>query len=119
MSDESVEETLAWRPSRHPRCGRAVVAAVATLVGGIVSSTALSGQPHVPLVTALQNETRPGADTRPSLRTPQLEYIHDHAAQLILGGVLLAIGLLRAAGRRLATSTRATKAGGPSCSVPR
>jgi len=31
-------------------------------------------------VTALQNETRRGQNTRPSLRTPQLEYIHDHAA---------------------------------------
>ena len=97
MSDETVEdpaeETLAWEAEHGTRAAiAAVVAALATLVGGIVSSTALSGQPHVPVVTALQNETQPGADTRPSLRTSQLEYIHDHAGQLILGGVLLAIG---------------------------
>jgi hypothetical protein len=90
---EPVEETLAWEAQHGTRAAiAAVVAAIATLVGGIISSTALGGQPHVPLVTALQNETQPGADTRPSLRTSQLEYIHDHAAQLILGGVLLAIG---------------------------
>jgi hypothetical protein len=91
--DESVAETLTWEAQHGVRAAiAAVVAALATLVGGIVSSTALSGQPHVPLVTALQNEAQPGADTRPSLRTTQLEYIHDHAAQLILGGVLLSIG---------------------------
>jgi hypothetical protein len=91
--DESVAETLTWEAQHGVRAAiAAVVAALATLVGGIVSSTALSGQPHVPLVTALQNEAQPGADTRPSLRTSQLEYIHDHAAQLILGGVLLSIG---------------------------
>ena len=97
MSDqpgtEPVEETLAWEAEQGPRAAiAAVVAALATFIGGIVSSTALSNEPHVPVVTALQNAARPGADTRPSLRTPQLEYIHDKAGRLILGGILLAIG---------------------------
>ncbi len=57
-----------------------------------MSSTALSDQPHVPVVNALQNAATPGADTRPSLRTSQLQYLHDHAGKLILGGIILAIG---------------------------
>jgi hypothetical protein len=90
---EPVEETLTWEAEQGVRAAiAAAVAAIATLVGGIVSSTALSDQPHVPLVRSLQNETQPGTDTRPSLRTPQLEYIHDHAGKLILGGVILGIG---------------------------
>jgi hypothetical protein len=93
MSEEPVEETLGWEAEQGPRAAiAAAVAAIATLVGGIVSSTALSDQPHVPLVASLQNEATAGADTRPSLRTPQLEYIHDHAGRLIVGGVILAIG---------------------------
>jgi Domain of unknown function (DUF4386) len=88
-----VEEALAWE-RRHGSTAAiaAAIAAIATLVGGIISSTALNGQPHVALVTSLQNSTKPGADTRASLRTPQLQYLHDHAATLILGGVVLAIG---------------------------
>jgi hypothetical protein len=90
---EPVEETLGWERQHGPRAAiAAAIAAIATLVGGIVSSTALSDQPHVPLVTSLQNSTKPGAETRTSLRTPQLEYIHDKAGTLILGGVILAIG---------------------------
>jgi hypothetical protein len=98
MSDQlpdtpPAEETLAWEAQQGPRAGiAAAVAAIATLVGGIVSSTAVSNQPHVPVVTALQNAARPGADTRPSLRTSQLQYLHDHAGKLILGGIILAIG---------------------------
>jgi hypothetical protein len=88
-----VEETLAWEAEHGPRAAiAAVVAALATFVGGIISSTALSGQPHVPLVSSLQNAAKPGADTRPSLRTAQLEYVHDKATELILGGVILGIG---------------------------
>lgn len=108
-----VEETLAWERRQGPRAAvAAAVAAVATFAGGIVSSTALSDQPHVPVVNALQNVARPGADTRPSLRTPQLEYIHEKAGTLILGGVILAIGyfaLLPALGYLF----RATKARRP------
>jgi Domain of unknown function (DUF4386) len=98
MTDQSPEtdpadETLAWEQAQGPRAAiAAVVAAIATLVGGIVSSTALSDQPHVPVVSSLQNSVKPGADTRPSLRTPQLEYIHDKAGRLILGGIILAVG---------------------------
>jgi hypothetical protein len=93
MSDEPVEETLAWEAEQGPRAAvAAAIAAIGTLVGGIVSSTALSDQPHVPLTTSLQNAARPGADTRPSLRTDQLEYLHDKAGTLILGGIVLAIG---------------------------
>jgi hypothetical protein len=90
---EPVEETLAWERRHGPRAAAAAtVAAVATLLGGIVSSTALNGQPHVALATSLQNSVKPGAETRTSLRTPQLEYLHDKAGRLILGGVILAIG---------------------------
>jgi hypothetical protein len=93
MSDEPVEETLAWEAEQGPRAAvAAAIAAIGTLVGGIVSSTALSDQPHVPLTTSLQNAARPGADTRPSLRTDQLEYLHGKAGTLILGGIVLAIG---------------------------
>jgi Domain of unknown function (DUF4386) len=88
-----VEETLAWERQHGQRAAiAAAIAAIATLIGGIISSTALNGQPHVALVTSLQNSSKPGADTRTSLRTPQLEYLHDHASTLILGGVVLAIG---------------------------
>ena len=88
-----VEETLAWEAEHGPRAAvAAVIAALATFVGGIISSTALSNQPHVPVVTALQNAAKPGSDQRPSLRTPQLEYVHDKAGKLILGGVILGIG---------------------------
>jgi hypothetical protein len=88
-----VEETLAWEAEHGPRAAvAAAVAALATFVGGIISSTALSSQPHVPLVSALQNTVNPGADQRPSLRTAQLEYIHHKAGQLVLGGVILGIG---------------------------
>jgi hypothetical protein len=93
MNEEPVEETLAWEAEQGPRAAiAAAVAAIATFAGGIVSSTALSDQPHVPLVNSLQNATRAGADTRASLRTPQLEYIHDKAGTLILGGIILAVG---------------------------
>jgi hypothetical protein len=88
-----VEETLAWEAEQGGRAAiAAFVAAVGTFIGGIVSATALSDQPHVPLASALQNAARPGSDKRESLRTPQLEYIHDKAGKLILGGVILAIG---------------------------
>jgi hypothetical protein len=90
---ESARETLAWERQQGPRAAiAAAVAAIATLVGGIISSTALSNQPHVPIATSLQNAAVPGAATRPSLRAPQLAYIHDKAGTLILGGVVLAIG---------------------------
>jgi hypothetical protein len=90
---QPVEETLAWEAEQGPRAAAAaVVAALATFVGGIISSTALSDQPHVPLVSSLQNAVKPGADQRPSLRTAQLEYVHDKAGTLILGGVILGIG---------------------------
>jgi hypothetical protein len=46
----------------------------------------------VPLASSLQNAARTGADKRPSLRTPQLEYIHSKAGTLILGGIILGIG---------------------------
>jgi hypothetical protein len=88
-----VEETLAWEAEQGPRAAiAAVIAGLATFVGGIVSSTALSNQPHVPVATALQNAATPGADRRPSLRAPQLEYIHHKAGTLLLGGIILAIG---------------------------
>jgi hypothetical protein len=88
-----VEETLAWEAEQGPRAAvAAAVAALATFVGGIISSTAISGQPHVPLVSSLQNAVKPGADQRPSLRAAQLEYIHHKAGQLVLGGVILGIG---------------------------
>jgi hypothetical protein len=90
---EPVEETLAWERRQGPRAAIAsAIAAIATLVGGLVSSTALSDQPHVPIATSLQNAATPGAETRASLRTPQLQYIHDKAGTLILGGIILAIG---------------------------
>ena len=97
MSEQSdtlpVEETLAWEAEQGPRAAiAAAVAALATFIGGIVSSTALTNEPHVPIVTALRNAASPGADKRASLRTAQLEYIHHKAGQLILGGVLLGIG---------------------------
>ena len=113
MNEEPVEETLAWEAEQGPRAAiAAAVAAIATFAGGIVSSTALSDQPHVPLVNSLQNATRAGAETRASLRTPQLEYIHDKAGTLILGGIILAVGyfaLLPALGYLF----RATKARKP------
>jgi hypothetical protein len=88
-----VEETLAWEAEQGPRAAAAAaVAALATFIGGLVSSAALSSQPHVPLVTALNDAIKPGADQRPSLRTSQLEYVHHKSGQLILGGVILAIG---------------------------
>ena len=90
---EPVEETLEWERQQGPRAAIAAsIAAIATLAGGIISSSALSGQPHVALVTSMQNASQPGAETRPSLRAPQLAYIHDKQATLILGGVILAIG---------------------------
>ena len=90
---EPVEETLEWERRQGPRAAiGAAVAAVATLVGGLISSSALSDQPHVALSTSLQNATRAGAETRASLRAPQLEYIHSKAGTLVLGGVILAIG---------------------------
>jgi hypothetical protein len=93
VDTEPVEETLEWERRQGPRAAiAAAVAAIATFAGGIISSTALSDQPHVPFATSLQNSTQPGAETRPSLRTPQLQYIHDNAGKLILGGVVLAIG---------------------------
>jgi hypothetical protein len=88
-----VEETLAWEAEHGTRAAiGAAVAAIATFVGGLLASSALSNQPHVPVVTALQNAAKPGSDQRPSLRTPQLEYVHDKAGKLILGGVILGIG---------------------------
>jgi hypothetical protein len=90
---QPVEETLAWEAEHGPRAAiAAAFAALATFAGGIVSSTALSNQPHVPLVSALQNAVKPGADQRASLRSAQLEYIHSKAGLLILGGVLLGVG---------------------------
>ncbi len=90
---EPVEETLGWEAQQGPRAAiAAIVAALGTLIGGIVTTTALSGQPHVSLVASLQNATRPGADQRPSLRTAQIEYLHQKAGTLVLGGIVLAIG---------------------------
>jgi hypothetical protein len=113
LEHEPVEETLAWERQQGPRAAvAAAIAAIATLVGGIVSSTALSDQPHVPLVNSLQNAARGGADKRPSLRTAQLEYIHSKQGTLILGGIILGIGyfaLLPALGYLF----RATKARRP------
>ena len=92
-AEAPVEETLTWERQQGPRAAiAAAVAAIATFAGGIISSTALSNQPHVPLATSLQNAAKPGAETRPSLRAPQLEYIHSKAGTLILGGLVLAIG---------------------------
>jgi hypothetical protein len=90
---QPVEETLAWEAEQGPRAGiAAAVAALATLVGGIVSSSVLSDPPHVPLVTAMRNAATPGADSRPSLRTPLIEFFHDKAGGLLLGNILLGLG---------------------------
>jgi hypothetical protein len=87
------ETELAWERRQGPRAAiAAAIAAIATLVGGLVSSSALSGQPHVALMTSLQNASQPGVATRASLRAPQLEYIHSKQSTLILGGFILAIG---------------------------
>jgi hypothetical protein len=84
---------LDWERHQGVRAAvAAAIAAVATLIGGIVSSSALSGQPHVPVISSLQNATQPGVETRPSLRAPQLEYLHGKQSTLILGGIILAIG---------------------------
>jgi hypothetical protein len=113
VESEPVDETLAWEREQGPRAAvAAVVAAIATFAGGIVSSSALSNEPHVPLASSRKNALRGGADRRPSLRTPQLEYIHHKAGTLILGGIILGIGyfaLLPALGYLF----RATKARRP------
>lgn len=88
---QSVEETLAWEAEHRPRAGLAAIASGAlTLAGGILSSFANADSPSVYALDAVRDaagEPVPGG----GLKTPQVLYVDDHAAQLLIAAVLLAI----------------------------
>jgi hypothetical protein len=114
---QSTEEILAWEAEHRTRAGiAALIAAVLTLVGGIMSGLVNRDQPSVYGLDALRDaagQPVPGG----GLLTDSVLYIHDHAAGLVLASVASALGtalvapvlayLFRAAKARNPTAPRA------------
>jgi hypothetical protein len=93
------EDPLAWERERRPLAGwSALLAALLTLGGNVIVSVALRDLPQaedrvVTLPQAL-GDVAAGRDVPPGRVAAQVEYLADHAAGPIAGGVLVALGTL-------------------------
>lgn len=110
----SKEELLDWEERNRSKGGiAAIVAAVLSLAGAIISTVALSGLPDAEdkALTTIDTLGRAvtGAPYPPGRLSVQAAYLGDHAVAPILGSVLVALGTL-AIFPAMAVLFRATRA---------
>ncbi len=100
----SVEETLSWEAQWRPRAAAAAfVAAVASIAGGIVQSTAGRGGPDesdgfISFAESLGTTVAGRAPAEPSLIVRQADELGQKAGMLTLGTLLISLGALAAVG---------------------
>jgi hypothetical protein len=91
---QSAEETLAWEAQNRGRAGAAaLLAALFTLVGGILSGVVNKDQPSVYALDALRDaagQPVPGG----GLLSNSVLYINDHAVGLLLASIFAALGTM-------------------------
>ncbi len=91
---DTPQQQLDWEARHRARAAlAAAVAAVAILAGQLLEQAVNGGAPALPLLDALQKLAAPGTvRDQPSLQVPYAEYLRDHAAGLIAGRSVTAIG---------------------------
>lgn len=106
-------ETLAWEQEhRRPAAIAAAVAGILTLAGGLYQVVFLGDAPNVGVIQAMTPALDGQVDVSPSPRTAFAQFLADHFGQLVIAGVLTAVGAL-ASGYALWFLMRATMARRP------
>jgi hypothetical protein len=84
-----IEKQLAWERRQRPRAGvAALLGAVGLIVYLAIAEVLAKDAPTPDFIPSLQRALDPGLLTRePSLQTAVFEYLHDHAALVIGGGI--------------------------------
>ena len=87
------QEALEWEAAQRGRSGLSgIVAAVFTILGGIASGLVFADFPHVVAIDALKESVGDGVAGAPGLKASQIIFYNDHAVELILVSLALAIG---------------------------
>jgi len=101
------EQQLAWEAERRPRAAAApAVSGLLLLGGGVFASLALRDVPHIGLVQTFAGDLckTVGAQARDAVcratqhgvnpRTTLVQFLHDHATDLVVGAVITGLGTL-------------------------
>jgi hypothetical protein len=108
-----VEETLAWEAAQRTRAAiAALLAGVLTLLGNALQSGVYSDLPKVYAVDALRDAAGLPIPGGQGLRTAQIRFLDDKGTELLLTGVLIAVGAVLVA-PALGYLFRATRARRP------
>jgi hypothetical protein len=108
-----VEETLAWEAAQRTRAAiAALLAGVLTLLGNALQSGVYSDLPKVYAVDALRDAAGLPIPSGQGLRTAQIRFLDDKGTELLLTGVLIAVGAVLVA-PALGYLFRATRARRP------
>lgn len=90
------EDARAWEARNAPRAGVvAIVSAVLLLLGVAVLPSLTSKTPRVLVTDGLRDalgQPLPGGPTAQGLLTPQLQYLDDHVAGVVIQGLVAALG---------------------------
>ena len=84
-----IDKQLAWERRQRPRAGVAAMLGAAGLVAYLVIAEALAKDAPSPgFIPSLQRALQPGLLTKEtSLQTPVFQYLHDHGALVLAGGI--------------------------------
>jgi hypothetical protein len=84
-----IDKQLAWERRQRPRAGVAAMLGAAGLIAYLVIAEALAKDAPSPgFIPSLQRALQPGLLTREtSLQTPVFQYLHDHGALVLAGGI--------------------------------
>jgi hypothetical protein len=91
---DTPQQQLDWEARNRMRAALAAAIAALAILGGQVLEQALnSGAPSLPLLDALRKLAEPGSVyDQPSAQVPYAKYLSDHAAELMAGRIVTAIG---------------------------
>lgn len=90
-----VQREIEWEASQRPRMGMlAIAAALLTLISTVISQVTLANAPTVGIVQGLAPALSGQANPPVSPRAPEVRYLSHHAAGLIAGSVVAALGLI-------------------------
>jgi hypothetical protein len=89
-----IDKQLAWEGRQRPRAGIAgLIGALGLIAYLVLQQIVASGAPTSSFLASLQHALQPGqVDRLPSLQTPMFQYLHDHSATVIGGGVAGLLG---------------------------
>jgi hypothetical protein len=88
-----VEETLRWEAAQRTRAGAAaILAGLLTLLGNALQSGVYSGLPKVYAVDALRDAAGLPVPGGRGLRTEQVLFLDSKGAELVLTGLIIALG---------------------------